>query len=100
LIQTKKGFYKKARNFISEAARFFLAGQSKVYCSNCAVTLPVTGFTVKRTSLMALTVPPPVEPPPEVCVPAFAFGEPFGNSWSLTILKVVGPLAKPRTRKT
>jgi len=78
---------------------FFVARSDENYCSNWNVTLRVTGLTVNRTILTMPVVPPPVVPPPEVWVPAFAFGEPFGNIWSLTILKVVGPLAKPRTRK-
>ena len=46
-------------------------------------------------------VPPPVpEEPPLVTVPALPFGEPLGSNWSLTILNVAGPLAKPLTRRT
>ena len=53
---------------------------------------------MKRTLLIMLLVPPPVVPPPDVRVPALAFGELFGKSWSQRILNVDGPLAKPFTR--
>ncbi len=52
----------------------------------------VKGLTVKRTSLVKLPVklvelePLVKVPPPEVRVPALAFGELFGKSWSQTML--------------
>ena len=58
----------------------------------------VNGLTVNRTMLTIPLVPPPVVLT-VVRVPALAFGELFGKSWSLTILNVVGPLAQPLTRK-
>ena len=52
--------------------------------NNLAVTLRVKGLTVKRTNLVTVVTevaaPLVAVLPPEVLVPAFAFGELFGSS--------------------
>ena len=67
------------------------------------MTERVSGLTVKRTSRVTpigavepLVAVLPVLP---VRVPPLPFGEPFGKSCVVAMLKVEGPLAKPRTRR-
>ena len=61
----------------------------------------VNGLTVKRNSpATGLVVAVFMPDPPLVRVPPFALGEPFGRTCVVAILNVVGPFAKPSTRRT
>jgi hypothetical protein len=54
----------------------------------------VNGLTVNLTVFGTMLVVAVVcELPPTVRVPPFAFGEPFGSSWVVAMLNVVGPFA-------
>ena len=70
------------------------------YCKSEKLTVLVNGFTVNRTSLeIGLVVADVVVDPPLVRVPPFSFGEPCGSSSVIAKLNVVGPFAKPLTRR-